>query len=412
MSRTGVVPAVLAFAVVAVVIVGSFAFLAVQMGVGSSTTPGTQQTVQSTTTAEGLQLSLSVTPSVNHSGGSFSVEISDINVLATSNNPTIIGSPRIGGTTLSVGPCSQLPLGVGLWQGYYSVGNLSTAPPLSLFQPGTYACPAEFQVAYFLFSPLSDDVSLYSPQPANTGNASAPTEMWTMPDAFSQSISGYWTAQGAFQQFLPGVYTLVGGDDYGQLTIVHFYVGEPGTTSATSTGGVIPPASGESLSAPSTQGLELMVSTNATVVPPGDSIQVNLSEFNSLSAANNVSAAHDWPTSVALGLCENIYVQPFGVAVYSGHLDEQNLSHGERLDIFPPTACPQYVRLVTGYEFQPMSDLAVVLPGSGAMPSPLVGSVNVGMSYSSQGEPLPPGSYTIVAADEWGTLAFAYFTVL
>jgi hypothetical protein len=409
MNRRGLVSTALAFIIVAVVIVGSLAFLDIQTGAGTAPTTNTSQPVRSTTTAEGLQLSLSVAPSEASSGSSFTVDISDFNTLDTTNAPTITGPLIVGGTTLVVGPCSQLPLGLGLWQGYYSVVNFSAAPPLSLFQPGMYACPAEYSIAYFSFSPLSDNVSLYSPQPARSGNATVPTKMWTMPDAYTQIISGYWPSKGAFQQFQPGFYTLVGEDDYGQLVIVHFQVGQPGTTSTT--GQVPPTSSGENLSASSIQGLELMVSTNATEVPPGDSIQVSLSEFNSLSVANNVSAAHDWPTSVALGPCENIYVQPFGIAVYMGHVDEQNLSQGERVNIFPPTACPEYVRLVTGYEFQPMSDIAMVLPGSGATPSPLVGNVNVGMNYSPQGQPLTPGSYTIVAADEWGTLAFAYFTV-
>jgi hypothetical protein len=410
MRRRGLVSTVLAFIIVAVVIVGSIAFLDIQTGAGTPATTNPPQTVQSTTTAEGLRLSLSVTPSETDSGSSFSVDITDFNTLATTNAPTITGPPTVGGSTLVVGPCSQLPLGLGLWQGYYLAGNLSAAPPLSLFQPGIYSCPAEFPVAYYSFSPLSDNVSLYSPQP-RSGNTTVPTAMWTMPDAFTQSISGYWTSQGVFQQFQPGYYTLVGGDYYGQLAIVHFYIGQPGTTSTTTTSKA-PPLSGENLTTPSVQGLELMVSTNATEVPFGDSVQVDLSEFNSLSVANNVSAAHDWPTSVALGPCENIYVQPFGIAVYTGHVNAQNLSQGEQVSIFPDTACPQFIRLVTGYEFQPASDLAVVLPGSGATPSPLVGSVNVGMSYSPQGQPLPLGSYTIVAADEWGTLAFAYFTVL
>jgi hypothetical protein len=418
MSRPGLVPSLLAFIVLVVVIVGSFAFLAVQTGPG--TTTNTQPTVESTNSADGLRLSLSVTPPEAYPGGSFNVAISDFNTLGMTNTPTIAGIPTAGGNTLLLGPCSQLPLGFGVWEGYYLAGNLSAAPPLNLFQPGAYSCPAEFAVAYFSFSPLSEDVSLYSPQPNGSGNATVPTKMWTTPDAFTQGFSGYWTDKGVFQQFQPGVYTLVGGDDYGQLTILHFYVGQSETTytlatssqSSTSTSGQIPPLpSGENLSAPSFQGLELVVSTNATEVPVGDSVQVNLSEFNTLSTLNNVSAAHDWPTQVALGSCENIYVQPFGIAVYVGHVDGQNLSQGERVNVFPPTACPQYIRLVTGYEFQPVSDLAVVLPSFGATPSPLVGSVVIGMSSPPQGQPLPPGNYTIVAADEWGALAFVYIAV-
>ena len=409
MSRPGLISLPLAFIIVTLMVIASLAFLAVQAGVG---TTSTQPAVQSTTAADGLRLSLSVAPMDGSPGTSFQIAISDFNTQDVTNAPAITGPPTVGGTTLDVGPCSQLPLGVGLWEGYYVAGNLSAAPPLSLFQPGVYACPAEFSVAYFSFSPLSDNVSLYSPQPTNIGNTTVPTRMWAMPDAFTQAFSGYWTAQGAFQQFRPDVYTLVGGDDYGQLEIIHFYVGQPGTTytSASTTQSSLPPY-GENLSVASTQGLELMVSVNATKVLPDEGVQVNLSEFNTLSAPNNVSAAHDWPTDVALGSCENIYVQPFGIAVYSGHIIAQNLSQGEQVDIFPPTACPQYIRLVTGYEFQPSSDLAVVLPSSGAIPSPLAGSVVVSMSYSPAGQSLSPGNYTIVAADEWGAIVFLYFTV-
>jgi len=410
MGRSAVIPLPLAFVVVIFLVIASFAFMAIQTGAG---TLSTQPVVQTGTGSDGLRLSLSVSPADGFPGTSFEVAISDFNTLDATNAPTIVGSPIVGGTTLGVGPCSQLPLGIGLWEGYYMAGNLSTASPLTLFQPGTYYCPAEFGVAYFSFSPLSDDLSLFSPQPTNVGNATVPTQMWTMPDAFTQGFSGYWTSLGLFQQFRPGVYTLVGGDDYGQLEIVHFNVGQPGTTSTSTTSTQSSTSSsGENLSVITAQGLELMVSTNATEVPFGDGVQVNLSEFNTLSAPNNVSAAHDWPTQVALGSCENIYTQPFGIAVYEGHVDAQNLSGGARVDVFPPTACPQYIRLVTGYEFQPSSDLAVVLPGVGATPSPLVGSVVVSANYSPGGQPLPPGNYTIVAADEWGALAFVYFTIL
>ena len=172
-------------------------------------------------------------------------------------------------------------------------------------------------------------------------------------------------------------------------------------------------SSGEkTVSVASQSGLELIVTLNATEVVTGQAIQVNLSEFNTLPTVSNVSASADWPAEVSLGPCKNIYDQPFGIAVYSGHVDEQSLSQGQRVDIFPIVACPMYVRLVTGYEFQPQSDLALILPGSGATPSPLAGSVDISMVYSSpQGKPLPAGTYTVVAADEWGALAFLHFQV-
>jgi hypothetical protein len=160
-------------------------------------------------------------------------------------------------------------------------------------------------------------------------------------------------------------------------------------------------------------GLELRVSVNATEIHPGEGVQVRLSEFNTLQAVNNVSASRAWPVQVSLGSCMNVYVPPFGIAVYGGHVVEQNLSQGKRVPIYPIVPCPLFFRLVTGYEFQPLSDLAVVLPSSGSALTPLVGNVTVRMDYSfSQARPLSSGGYTIVAADEWGTLVFIYFTVV
>jgi hypothetical protein len=34
------------------------------------------------------------------------------------------------------------------------------------------------------------------------------------------------------------------------------------------------------------------------------------------------------------------------------------------------------------------------------------------MTYTPQAQQLSPGTYTVVAADEWGALVFLYFTVL
>jgi hypothetical protein len=181
----------------------------------------------------------------------------------------------------------------------------------------------------------------------------------------------------------------------------------PGTTTSGTTF-----LGGKSVSIASLHGLELQVSLNATEIASGETVQVSLSEFNTLPTLNNVSAAEDWVTQVALGACRNIYAQPFGIAVYYGQVDAQSLAQGRQVPIFPFVACPMYIRLVTGYEFQPGSDLALVLPSSGAVPSPLTGSIGIGFVYSGpQSQPLPSGSYTVVAGDEWGALAFIYFQV-
>jgi len=182
----------------------------------------------------------------------------------------------------------------------------------------------------------------------------------------------------------------------------------------TQTQSTVSTAAGQSssASADSLYGLQLRVNLNATNLLSGESLQVSVSEFNTLSTFNNVSASERWPVRVALGSCPNVYDQPFGIAVYSGRVDGQNLSQGVQLKIFPRLACPMFIRVVRGYAFQPQSDLAVVLPNVSAVPSLLTANVTVSMIYSGLPQPLPEGTYTVVAADEWGALLFVYFTVL
>jgi hypothetical protein len=156
--------------------------------------------------------------------------------------------------------------------------------------------------------------------------------------------------------------------------------------------------------------LRLSMNTNDTYV--GDTIQVNVSEFNTLSSTDNVTKSGDWQIQAALSSCPNTNVQPFGIALYRGYYTTQNVSQGTQLPIFPPTACPDYVRLITGYLFLPDSDLATVVPGSGltAMTG-IVEIVNGTAVGGGQGMLLNPGLYTVVAADEWGALAFLHFQV-
>jgi hypothetical protein len=430
----GISPAAIAFLTVAIIVAASVAVIATQVNTSTNTTTAsytqTQAESSSTTVSQnGLRLSLNVDPTVAYPGDQITVNISDFNTLTDLNSPNMTGPPTVVGTALSLGPCSQLPLGFGIYQGNYQTANLSQATSLSLFQPGIYSCPAEFGVAYFTFYPQSDEIALYSPQPSGPGNSTVPNLMWTNPDNFEQSFSGYWTVQnqtcvfscGVLHQFQPGVYTVVGGDDWGQLAIVHFTVeGSSAQSSSSTTSGqsstsesatVTATSYDRNASADSINGLQLRVGFNTTVLFPGESLQVTVNEFNTLTTLNNVSEASRWPIQAELGSCPNVYIQPFGIAVYSGRADAQNISQATQLTVFAVKPCPMFVRLITGYAFQPQSDLAVVLPGAGASPVPMAANVNISMNYSGQTQRLPPGTYTLVAADEWGAMAFLYFIV-
>ncbi|MDA4135902.1 MAG: hypothetical protein OK449_02730 [Thaumarchaeota archaeon] len=180
-----------------------------------------------------------------------------------------------------------------------------------------------------------------------------------------------------------------------------------GTTTGTSTSGQ------QSTYANSRDGLQLRLSINSTTITTTGAIAVNVSEYNTLSIVNNVTESSGWQIQAALSSCPNTNVQPFGIAVYQGYYAAQNVSQGSQLQIFPITACPMFIRLVTGYVFQPQSDTATIQPGSGASPTSMTSVVTVTGTYAGldQTHSLNPGVYTFVAADEWGALAFLYVTV-
>jgi len=168
-------------------------------------------------------------------------------------------------------------------------------------------------------------------------------------------------------------------------------------------------------SALSPNGLQLQVSVNATNLSPGEALQISLSEYNTLATINNVRAEKNWGVSgLALGPCPNVYAQPFGVAVFHGRYTAQNVSQATPLKIFGLTACPMYIRLITGYVFLPKSIYAAVMPGGDLTTgTPMSADLTVNGVYTAgtQSHPLDPGIYTIVAGDEWGTIEFLYVSV-
>jgi hypothetical protein len=137
-------------------------------------------------------------------------------------------------------PCSQLPLTVGLFQGYYTEANLSEATPLQLYEPGLYNCPEEFQISAWSFSPTSTDATLVSQQPFGSNNVTTLEAMWTQPATISIQLKGYWTGSNdtlVFHQFTPGVYTAVAENEWGGMQMISFNISSmTGTNSSTRSG--------------------------------------------------------------------------------------------------------------------------------------------------------------------------------
>ncbi len=106
---------------------------------------------------------------------------------------------------LRLGPCwswASMPFGVVVFQGRYTLGNISSASPLQIFEPGTLYCPIADATTSFTFLPRQ--------------NVTAEVD-----------LNGLWTSTGVLRPFALGVYTLVAGDAWGNLKIVYFQVKTP-----------------------------------------------------------------------------------------------------------------------------------------------------------------------------------------
>jgi hypothetical protein len=138
-----------------------------------------------------------------------------------------------------------------------------------------------------------------------------------------------------------------------------------------------------STSAAGSNGLQLRLALNTTNLAPSNRLGITVSEYNAEATANNVTVAQLWKVdSLSLGAC-GTGAYPFGVAVFPGQWTPGNVSQAQPLRIYPIIPCPLLIRLVTAYLFQPTSDLAAVLPGSNASPTPMSANVTVSGEYSA-----------------------------
>jgi hypothetical protein len=174
--------------------------------------------------------------------------------------------------------------------------------------------------------------------------------------------------------------------------------------------------SGISTTSTQSRGLLVRLELNSTRIVSGAILEINASDYNPSPMVLNLSKEAAWAVDgLSTGGCPSLYL-PLGIAVLQGRYASTNVSQAVALRIFPLVACPMLVRYITGYLFQPMSDNATVLPGTGE--TPMMAVVSVSGTYNTVGNqlnqltPFSPGTYTVVAGDEWGNLVFAYFTVV
>jgi hypothetical protein len=167
----------------------------------------------------GLSLSLSLNSTTLQPGQEISVLIDEQNTLTTVNNVSASNGWPLKG--LSLGPCGTVnyPIGVAIFQGYYTSSNVSSATPLQLYKPGIYYCPMILSyISGYVFQPSSDIAGVLSD--------SDPTPQLTNKMTSEITVTGYWLngQEATLSNFTPGVYTVVGEDEWGALAVLHFVV--------------------------------------------------------------------------------------------------------------------------------------------------------------------------------------------
>ena len=169
----------------------------------------------------------------------------------------------------------------------------------------------------------------------------------------------------------------------------------------------------QSVSEDSPFGFTLHLTVNSTSVAQGETVFI-VGWVNSTSAnVQNVSAANSWgfPEHQLWGrLCTSNW--PIGVGVMKGHYTSDNYTEGTLIQLPRPmtlVACPVQQAAPTYFLFEAHSSRALVSI-SGA-PYLWVVQTALGVRVDATGNPLTPGVYTAVLADEWGDVLTTNFLV-
>ena len=156
--------------------------------------------VETTNSSLGLKLVLSVNSTMILSEDAINMTVTIVNLLPSSNNLTTENDWPI--QRLISGPCDfGTPAGFAVFRGYYEMNNLSSAgSALPIW--AEILCPAESPPTIFENGTLLPRLS-YSSQ------------------IYAANNTGFYNS---LNSSLPATYTLVGGDEWGQIVLLHFSV--------------------------------------------------------------------------------------------------------------------------------------------------------------------------------------------
>ena len=162
----------------------------------------------------------------------------------------------------------------------------------------------------------------------------------------------------------------------------------------------------------------------------GANITISAEETNLLSSENNVTAASNWsyPNSDLLcganesgGNFEAGVYFPMEISVLQGNYGAGNYTSGTALTLQntgDEYACGGVIQAVQYYVFAPDSDNASFYFGSAkeggysAFEGLTTDGYLTGSGSTAEFRPFQPGTYTVLAEDEWGDVVLLHFTVV
>jgi len=193
--------------------------------------------------ANGLSFAVSTDLTTYQPGQDVQIVTDEKNTLTKTNNVRVSDDwPLNGLTRMYFGnPNPDIPYGIAVYQGDYTSTNYSTATPLNLDNPtAIYLGPPVIAPILFSFQSLSDIADIIPGNSIPGGYASSIINQQQI--SAEMTLKGYWTDDSVskFTYFSPVVYTIVGGDEWGNLALVHFTVSDSITTNQPETSSQIP----------------------------------------------------------------------------------------------------------------------------------------------------------------------------
>lgn len=163
-------------------------------------------------TAHDINLGLYMNSNVIYAGSQISVTVNEKSVADEADMvPSNDSWPFRG---LALGPCGTAdnPMGIAIFQGYFTSANISAAAPLQLYEPGTYECAATLPyVTAYSFQPQSDLAEIMQ---GSTSVFAYALNAVVNSSGYRSVPSGSVTSHAAFGNFPAGYYTVVGGDEW------------------------------------------------------------------------------------------------------------------------------------------------------------------------------------------------------